>query len=102
MPISRRPVESKRRATRLSMERSGRHHPKAVTVVTRESAGFGGNRLSISSKGEVLYKAVMYGMHSRGYSIQHLAVSPVAYRVILKPGTKVGFVSSSPAERMLV
>ena len=32
MPISRRPVESKRRATRLSMEKSGRHPPKAATA----------------------------------------------------------------------
>ena len=35
MPISRRPVESKRRATRLSMERPGQCFSKAATVVIR-------------------------------------------------------------------
>ena len=42
------------------MERSGRDPPKAATPLLFGRAGFGGNRLSISAQGGVLY-AVVYG-----------------------------------------
>ena len=64
MPISRRPVQSKRRATRLR-KISGRHPPKGATVVIRaalvsEETG----SLSISAQGDVTHCHI----HTVGYT----------------------------------